>query len=82
MVGDHVKGLAEVQVDDIGFLLFAHRCHHSITEGHQSSQAQLSLGEAMLSVSHHSLIPHMPSHVFREDLFHDVPRHRGEAPDL
>ena len=58
LVRDQVKSLAEVQVYDISCLPFVH--HHSIIEGHQVSQEQLSLGEAMLAVSDHLLIPHVP----------------------
>ena len=35
VVGDHVKGLAQVQVNYINRLPFVHQCHHSIIEGHQ-----------------------------------------------
>ena len=34
VVGDHVKRIAEVQVDDMSYLPFVHQCHHSIIEGH------------------------------------------------
>ncbi|XP_048790014.1 uncharacterized protein LOC125688256 [Lagopus muta] len=37
VVGDHVKGLAQVQVNDIGRLPFVHQCRHSIIEGHKIS---------------------------------------------
>ena len=33
----------------------------------------------MLAVSDHMLIPHVIEHVIQEDLFHDLPRHRGET---
>ena len=35
--------------------------------------------EALLAVSDHTLIPHVIEHVVQEDLFHDLPRHRGET---
>ena len=35
VVGDHVKGLGQVQVNDIGRLPLIHQCRHSIIEGHQ-----------------------------------------------
>ncbi len=53
MVRDHVKGLAEVQVDDIHRPSPIHQSHHSIIEGHQIGQARSTLGEAMLAVSNH-----------------------------
>ena len=78
MVGDHVKGLAQVQVNDIGRLSLVHQCH-SIIEGHQIGQAWPSPAEAMLAVSDHTLIPHVIKHVIQDDLFHDLPRHRGKT---
>ena len=33
----------------------------------------------MLAVSDHTLIPHVIKHVVQEDLFHDLPRYRGET---
>ena len=33
----------------------------------------------MLAVSDHTLIPHVIEHVIQEDLFHNLPRHRGET---
>ena len=57
---NHVKGLAEVQEDDIHRPSPIYRSHHSIIEGHQIGQAQSALGEAMLVVSDPQLIPHMP----------------------
>jgi len=48
---DHVKGLAEVQVDDIHCPSPIHRSCHSIIKGHQIGRARSALGEAMLAVS-------------------------------
>ena len=59
-MGDHVKGLAENQMDDISCLPFILRCCHSIIECHQIGQAQPSLDEAMLVISDHLLVPHVP----------------------
>ena len=39
----------------------------------------LPLGEAVLAVSDHMLIPHVIEHVIQEDLFHDLSRRRGET---
>ena len=33
----------------------------------------------MLAVSDHTLIPHVIKHVIQKDLFHDLPRHRGDT---
>jgi len=55
MVRDHVKGFAEVQVDEICPPSPIHQSCYSILEGHQIGQAQSALGEAMLAVSKRSL---------------------------
>jgi len=79
MVQDYVKGLAQVQVDDISCLSFVHQCHRSITEGCQIVQAQSALDETMLAVSDLLLVPHVVWHIFQEDLLQDLPRHRAEV---
>jgi len=79
VVGDHVKGLAEVQVDHISCYPFVHGCHPSVIEGHWTGQAQPSHGEAMQPVLGYPFVPHVLQHVFQKDLFHDLPRLRGEA---
>ena len=53
MVGDHIKGLAQVQVDDTSCPSFVHQCHHPIVAGQQIGQAQSALDEAMLAVLDH-----------------------------
>ena len=55
---NHVKGLAQVQVDEIHCPSFLHQCHLSIVD-HQICQAQSALGEAALVVSDHLLISHV-----------------------
>jgi len=57
---EHVKGLAEVQVDDVHCPSLVHWCRHSIIEGYQIGQARSALVEAMLAVSDHFLISHVP----------------------
>ena len=57
---DHVKGRAEVQVDDIHHPSPIHWCRHSIVEGHQIGQARSALGEAMLGVLDHLFISYVP----------------------
>ena len=75
VVRDHVK----VQVDDISCLSFVHEYRYSIIGGHQTDQALPSLVEAMLVVSNHLLIAHVPSYLFQEDLFHNLSGHRHEV---
>ena len=56
VVRARIKGLAEVQADNISCLSLVHQCCHSITERLQVGQALSALGEAMLAVSDHPLI--------------------------
>ena len=56
---DHVKGLGQVQADDISYSYFLYQCCHSIIEDHQIGQAWSALGEAMLAVSD-DLLSHVP----------------------
>ena len=74
VVPDHVKGLAQVQGHKISSPSFVHLYQHSIIEGHHVGQAQSAHGEAVLAVSDHLHIPPVPSHLFQEDLLHDLPR--------
>lgn len=55
MVWDQVRGLAEVQVENMSCPLFAHQC----TEGHQIGQALSALVEAILAVSDYLLVSHV-----------------------
>lgn len=43
MVRIHVKGLVEIEVDDIRCLSFVHQCCYSIIEGHEISQVWAAL---------------------------------------
>jgi len=45
VVWGHVKGLAEVQVDDISYISFVHWYHHFIVEGPHIGQSQSALGK-------------------------------------
>ena len=53
MVRDHVKGFAELQIDDTRCPSPVHRCHYSITEGHQIGQVQSALNKATLAILNH-----------------------------
>ena len=57
---DHVRGFAEVQIDDIHYPSPIHQSRHSIIEGHQIGQARSGLGEAMLAVSNYLFISYVP----------------------
>jgi len=58
-VGYCVKGLTEVQIDDFSGSSLVHCCS-DIIEGHQVSQAGFALGEAMLVLSYHLPVFHVP----------------------
>ena len=60
VVRDHVKGFAEIQVDDIHHPSPIHWCRHSIIEGNWIGQAWSALGEAMLTVSNHLFVSYVP----------------------
>ena len=60
VVRDHVKGLAEVQVDDIHLPFPVHQSHNSITEGHQIGQERSALGETTLAVLNHLFVSYVP----------------------
>jgi len=57
------------------FLSFIHWWHHSLVESHQIGQAWSALHKAVLSDSDHLPVSHVPSHIFQEDLFHDLHKH-------
>jgi len=72
-----VKCFPQIQVDDIICSSLIHQCSNPITEGHHTCQALLALGEAMLAVTNHLLIFHVPLHSFQEYLLQDLAGHRG-----
>ena len=47
-----VKGLTEVEIDDISGSSLAHRCCDALIESHYVGQAGFALGEAMLVLPH------------------------------
>lgn len=62
-----------------GVISFVHWWSYSIIGGQWVGQAGLVLAEAMLAVPNHLPAFHVPQQNFQEGLFHDLPRHRGEA---
>ena len=59
VVGYHVKGLAEVQVDDFRGSSLVHWCSYTIIKGHYVGQAGFVLGEATLVLPYHLLVFHV-----------------------
>lgn len=59
-MGDHVKGLTEFQVDDISNSSLVKKCSYAIIEGHWVGQAGCSHSDAMLVVSYHLPLFHVP----------------------
>ena len=60
-MGYCVRGLAEVQVDDISSTSLVPQCSDTITEGHQVGQAGFALGEAMLVLPYQLPAFHVPT---------------------
>ncbi|GAB0190293.1 exostosin-2 [Grus japonensis] len=75
VVRDSVKCLAQVQVDDISCSSLVHQRCNPIIEGHQIYQARFALSEAVLAVTSHLLVLHVPEHSLQEGLLHDLARH-------
>ena len=55
MVWDHIKGFAEIQVDNISCFSFVHCCRLSIV-GYQLGEVWSALGEAVLAISDHLIL--------------------------
>ena len=60
-MGYHVKGLTEVQIDDISGSFLVHRCSYTIIKGHWVGQAGFALGEAMLVLPYQLPAFHVPT---------------------
>lgn len=57
---DSVKCFAQDQVDDVSCSSLTHWHCNPITEGHQNGQAQLALSEALVAVTSHLSVFHVP----------------------
>ena len=57
---DCVKCFVQVQLDDVIWSSFILQCSNPIIEGHKICQAQFALSEAMLAVTNHLFIFHVP----------------------
>ena len=57
---DSVRCFAQVQAGDISCSSLIHQCCNPIVEGHQICQAPFALSEALLAVTSHLLIFHVP----------------------
>lgn len=60
VVQDYVKGLVGDPGRQHQLSFLVHRCCHSTVEDHQSGQILSALGEAVLTLSDHLLILHVP----------------------
>ena len=60
VVWDGVKSCAQVQVGDVSCSSLIHQCSNPVVEGCQICQAQFACSEAMLAVTSHLLILHVP----------------------
>ena len=60
VMGDHVKGLIEVQIDDINDSSLVHWCNYAIVGSTaQGSSGRICLGEAMLVIPYHIPVFHV-----------------------
>ena len=78
-MGNHVKGLTKVQVDDIHSLSFILQLGHVVIEGDQVGQAGPAFDEPMSAGPDPLDVLHMPGEHTQDELFHNLPRHRGQA---
>lgn len=78
-MGDGVKSLPEVQVDNVHCSPHICQASHFVTEGGQVGQAKLPLGEAVLSPPSDFLVVHMPGNGSQDQLLHHLPRNGDEA---
>jgi len=79
-VGDDVKGLAEVQIEDISGSSLVHCCSYTTVKSDQVGQADLPLGKPCW-LSHNTPFSFMDLSIwtFQEDLLHGLLWHWGEA---
>ncbi|PKU37366.1 zinc finger rna-binding hypothetical protein [Limosa lapponica baueri] len=78
-MGDSVKSLAEVKVDDICCSPLIQPSSYNITEGYQIGQARFTLGKSMLTTSNNFLFFNMFGDDFQNKSLHYLPKDRGEA---
>ncbi|PKU38186.1 rna-directed dna polymerase from mobile element jockey-like [Limosa lapponica baueri] len=78
-VVDCFKDLTKVQVKNIHNLSLIHQAGHFVTEGDQVCQAGPAPHEPMLAGPDRLGLLHAQHNGTQDDLFHDLPRHRGQT---
>ena len=77
IMGDSVKSLAEVEVDNIHCSPLIYSAGHPIIEGHQIGQAWFPLGESMLTTPDNLFFLHLFRDDIQNELFHHLSRDGG-----
>jgi len=78
-VGNSVKGLTKVQVDNIHSLSFIREACHLVTEGDNLGQAGPAFHESMLAGPDPLIVLLVPSERTQDEALHNLPHHRGQA---
>ena len=78
-VGNSVKSLTEVQVQNIHSLSLIHYAGHLVTEGDQVGQEGLTFHEPMLAGPDPLVVMHMLDECAPDEPLHSLPWCRGQA---
>jgi len=78
-MGDSVKSLAEVKVDNIHCSPLIYPASHAIVESYQIGQASFPLGESMLTTPDNLLFLHLLNDDLQNELPHHLSWDGGEA---
>jgi len=78
-VGDSVKSLAEVKVENIHCSPLIYPASHATIEGYQMAQASFPLGEFMLTTPHNLFFLHLLREDIQSELFHHLSRDGDET---
>ena len=78
-MGDSIKSLAEVKVDNIHCSPSIFSASDATIEGREVDQAQFPLGESMLTTPDDPLLFQLLEDGFQNKLFHHLSRNRFEA---
>jgi len=78
-VGNSVKGLSKVQVDNILSLSLIHQVGHLVIGGDWVGQAGPAFHESMLAGPESLVVLHVPGEHTQDESLHNVPWHQGQA---
>jgi len=74
-MGNTVKGLTKVQIDDIHSLFLIHKVGHLVIEGDEVGQAGPALHEPMLAGPDPLVVLQMPGERTPDESLHNLARH-------